>query len=204
MVRVFAHSICWVPLVWLIYAGIYHQLGGDPQTKPMHELGFWGLVFLLLSLSVTPLKFLFSKLNLIAYRRMLGLYAFWYLFLHLLTYIAFYLYFDFGELTNEIVERPYIAVGFAGLLLMLPLALTSTKGAQRRLKKKWKQLHQLSYLILILGFVHFVWQSKSDLNEPLAYILWGSLLFGIRVYKRYPKLFFKSPTETKGILNNED
>ena len=103
---------------------------------------------------------------------MLGLYAGWYMLLHVALFFTFYLNLDISELVNEVIERPYITVGMLALLLMLPLVVTSTKAMQRRLGKKWKALHRLAYLIGALSIVHFVWQSKSDLNEPLLYAIW--------------------------------
>ncbi|MBV1909711.1 MAG: sulfoxide reductase heme-binding subunit YedZ [Kangiellaceae bacterium] len=170
--KVSAHVICWLPLIYLIFAAIHRTLGADPQEIMLHLLGFWALVFLLLSLSVTPLRRVFQFPILVNFRRMLGLYAGWYMLLHVALFFTFYLNLDISELVNEVIERPYITVGMLALLLMLPLVVTSTKAMQRRLGKKWKALHRLAYLIGALSIVHFVWQSKSDLNEPLLYAVW--------------------------------
>ncbi len=180
--KVIAHLLAWIPLGWLVYSALTHNLGGDPQTKLMHELGSWGLIFLLLSLSITPLRKLTRQPQLIKFRRMLGLFSAWYLFLHTLAYVALYLSFDFGDLASEVVERPYITIGFLALLMLIPLTFTSTKKSQRRLGKNWKKLHQLSYIIAGLGLVHLVWQTKSDLNEPLIYVAWGALLLAARIW----------------------
>ena len=179
--KLLAHLASWLPLVWLVYAGFSGNLGGDPQTKLMHDLGWWGLLFLLLSLSITPLRRVSGVNLLIKFRRMLGLYSFFYLSLHLVTYFAFYLEFRWFELGKEIIERPYITVGFLAWLLMIPLTITSTKKLQRRLGRKWASLHKLVYSIAALGLVHYVWQSKSDLNEPLIYVTWGFILMIFRV-----------------------
>ncbi|MCW8998867.1 MAG: sulfoxide reductase heme-binding subunit YedZ, partial [Kangiellaceae bacterium] len=148
-------------------------------------------VFLLLSLSITPLRRLSGVYLLIKFRRMLGLYSFFYLCVHILTYFAFYLEFRWSELGKEIIERPYITLGFLAWLLMIPLAITSTKSFQRRLGRKWAALHKLVYTIAALGLVHYIWQSKSDLNEPLIYVAWGILLMLLRVKKWRRFLFWR-------------
>lgn len=183
--KVVAHFLAWFPLGWLVYAIFMRQLGGDPQEKLLHELGLWSLIFFLLSLSMTPIKLLTKKAQWIKYRRMLGLYAAFYLFLHVMTYFFFYLGFDIAELFSEIVKRPYITVGMLAFLAVIPLVLTSTKKSQKSLGKNWKKIHQLAYWVAALGIVHFIWQSKSDLNEPLLYVLWAAALAFVRLkYKK--------------------
>ena len=137
-----------------------------------------------LSLSITPLRRVSGVNVFIKFRRMLGLYSFLYLSLHLLTYFAFYLEFRWFELGKEIIERPYITVGFLAWILMIPLTITSTKKLQRRLGRKWVSLHKMVYSIAALGLIHYVWQSKSDLNEPLIYVTWGFILMVLRVKNR--------------------
>lgn len=176
-----AHLLALLPFVWLIYAGFNGQLGADPQEKVLHEFGLWGLIFLLLSLSMTPLRKYLSIAPWIKFRRMLGLYSTFYICLHFIAYLLFYLSFDFSELLSEIIERPYITVGFIALLGLIPLTITSTKAAQKKLGKKWKRLHQFVYIIAALGLVHFIWQSKSDLNEPLLYVAWAVILVIARI-----------------------
>lgn len=159
------------------------MLGADPQEEMLHQLGLWALIFLLAGLSLTPINKIFQLPVLIKFRRMLGLYAFWYLILHLTVFFIFYLELDFSYLLDEIIERPYITVGMLAMLLLIPLVVTSTKSMQRRLGRKWKKLHQLVYPIAILAITHFIWQSKSDLNEPLLYLIWLVFLLGFRIYK---------------------
>ena len=183
MVRLIAHVAALTPLAWLIFAAFTNNLGGDPQTKMMHELGAWGLIFLLMSLTATPARMVTGKSFFVKYRRMLGLHSAFYLLLHLFAYLAFYLQFDFGEFFSEIIKRPYITVGIVGILLMLPLIATSTKKAQKRLGKNWKKLHKLAYIVAGLGLIHLVWQSKSDLNEPMLYVLWAVILVIVRIVK---------------------
>jgi len=205
ILKCISHILAWLPLVYLLYGGYNHQLGGDPQEKVLHELGSWGLIFLLLSLSMTPARILYSRFPWIRFRRMLGLYSAFYLLLHLIIYVIFFLGFSASELLNEIIERPYITVGMLAFSGLIPLAITSTRRAQRRLGKKWKKLHQLVYPIAGLGLVHFVWQSKSDLNEPLAYVSWGIILIVLRFYPAIRKKMNKPPVslsrEKTGIVD---
>ncbi|WP_196140441.1 sulfite oxidase heme-binding subunit YedZ [Aliikangiella sp. G2MR2-5] len=181
--KIFVHCTSWLPLVWLVYAALNQLLGGDPQTKLMHELGLWGLIFLLASLSMTPLKNVSGYSGWIRYRRLLGLYSYFYLILHVLTYFWLYLDFSVHDLADEIVKRPYIMIGAVGILLMTPLAITSTRYAQKRLGKSWKKLHKMVYFIAFAGLVHQIWQSKSDINEPMIYICWWVVLMLLRVEK---------------------
>lgn len=181
--KAFAHIACWLPLIYLVYAAYNRQLGADPQEEMLHQLGLWTLIYLLMGLSITPLNRIFKYPILIKFRRMLGLYAFFYLLLHLTVFFIFYLEMSVAFLWDEIIERPYITVGMLAALMLLPLAFTSTKKMQRRLGRRWKKLHQLVYLISILAVVHFIWQSKSDLNEPLMYAIWLVTLLGFRIYQ---------------------
>lgn len=182
-----AHLLALSPIIWLVYGIFNRQLGGDPQEVVLHELGSWGLIWLLLGLSLTPLKHFIKVIPWIRFRRLVGLYAAFYISLHLLAYIAFTLAFDFSELLNEIIKRPYITVGMLAFIGLLPLAITSTKAMQRKLGRQWKKLHQLVYPVAGLGLVHYVWQSKSDLNEPLIYISWGVLLIAARYFIKRKK-----------------
>ncbi len=196
IIKVISHILAITPLVWLTYAAFNALLGGDPQEKLLHELGLWGLIFLLLSLSITPLQRSMRKVPWMKFRRMLGLYAAFYATLHLIAYLLFYLQFNFSELINEIIKRPYITIGMLGFLSLLPLVFTSTRTAQRKLGKSWKKLHRLAYFAAASGLIHFIWQSKSDLNEPLKYISWGIILLAIRVY------FYLKHKRTLSISNN--
>ena len=191
--KISSHIVAWIPLLWLIYGAFTRQLGGDPQEKMLHELGSWGLIFLLLSLSMTPARVFIQKIPFIKFRRMLGLYAAFYLLLHLLVYLTFYLGFSFQELFTEIAKRPYITVGMLAFCGLIPLTFTSTKSAQKRLGKKWKKLHQLVYPVVGLGVVHYIWQSKSDLNEPLLYVVWAFVLLAVRLYKNRRHKVGKKP-----------
>jgi len=185
--KVVAHITCWVPLTYLIYAAYSRQLGADPQEEMLHQLGLWTLIYLLIGLSITPLNRIFKWSVLVKFRRMSGLYAFLYLILHLTVFFIFYLELNLVFLWDEILERPYITVGMIATLLLIPLVVTSTKKMQRRLGSNWKKLHKLVYPIAILGITHFIWQSKSDLNEPLLYLIWLTVLLGYRVNKARTK-----------------
>jgi len=180
--KIAAHLACWIPLIYLIYAVNNRMLGADPQEEMMNQLGLWTLRFLLIGLSITPLNRIFKFPGLVKYRRMLGLYAFMYLILHISIFFVFFLETNIGYLWDETIERPYITVGMLAALMLLPLVITSTRKMQRRMGRHWKKLHKLVYPIAILGITHFIWQSKSDLNEPLIYLIWLTFILGYRVY----------------------
>ena len=180
--KIGAHLACWIPLVYLIYAVNNRLLGADPQEETMHQLGLWTLIFLLIGLSITPLNRLFKLPILVKFRRMFGLYAVFYLILHITIFFIFFLENSISYLWDEVIERPYITVGMLATLMLLPLVFTSTRKMQRRMGRNWKKLHKLVYPIAILGITHFIWQSKSDLNEPLLYLIWLSFILGYRIY----------------------
>ena len=153
----------------LVIGALNDSLGVNPVETLTHETGQWALRFLLFALCVTPLRRI-TKINwLIKLRRMLGLYAFFYAALHFMTYIWLDQFFDWIEILSDIPKRPFITVGFASFLLLIPLALTSTKKMQRRLKKKWVTLHKLVYVIPMLVVLHFIWSLKADYLEPMIY-----------------------------------
>ncbi len=185
--KIAGHLLCWFPVGYLLFGVLTQNLGADPQERVMHLLGYWGLLFLLLSLSITPLRRLFGVNWIFQYRRILGLYAAFYLLLHILAFTFFYLDFNLSELWRETIKRPYISVGMLAFILLCPLVLTSTKKMQKRLGKNWVKLHRLVYLIALLGVIHFVWQSKADLNEPLSYALLLIVLLGVRAYWYFSK-----------------
>lgn len=177
--------LCLVPLAVLLaralaVAGL--GLGANPIEELLHELGLWGLKFLLLTLSVTPLRRWTGWNWLIAYRRMLGLFAFFYIVLHFAVYALLDQGLSMPAIIEDILKRPYITLGMAGLLMLIPLAVTSTRAAMRRLGKRWQKLHRLVYVIAILGVWHFYWQVKLDTFEPLMYALVLAGLLATRVY----------------------
>ena len=157
-----------VPFARLIVLGFQDALGANPIEFITHSTGFWTLTFLCITLTVTPLRRLSGWQVLIRLRRMLGLFAFFYAVLHFTTYIWFDQWFSLEEIIKDIWKRPFITVGFAAFVLLLPLAITSTNRMMRRLGRRWAQLHRLVYVIVVLGVVHFWWlkQDKNDLSEP--------------------------------------
>ncbi|WP_202844627.1 protein-methionine-sulfoxide reductase heme-binding subunit MsrQ [Luteimonas saliphila] len=162
-------------------------LGADPVAAIEHELGLWALRFLLITLAITPLRQLTGQPLLLQFRRMLGLYAFAYASLHLIAYLGLDLRGYWAQLFEEIVKRPYITVGFAAWLLLVPLAVTSTRGWMRRLGRNWGRLHRLVYAIAALAVLHFWWIVKSDYREPLLYVSILALLLAWRLWKRLAK-----------------
>jgi sulfoxide reductase heme-binding subunit YedZ len=145
------------------------SLGANPVESLIHSLGTWSLNFLLITLAVTPLRNITGLAWLLRFRRLLGLFAFFYVSLHFLAYAWVDQRFDLHYILEDIVERPYITIGFLALVLLIPLAVTSNKRMVRRLGKRWKKLHRLVYPIAILGVWHYYWLVKADLLEPLIY-----------------------------------
>lgn len=177
--------LCLAPFVYLSAAAFGLAglgLGANPVEKLLHELGRWGLKFLLLTLSVTPLRRWTGWNWLIGYRRMLGLFAFFYVLLHFTVYAVLDQGLNVHAIGEDILKRPYITLGMVGLLLLVPLAVTSTRGMMRRLGKRWQKLHRLVYVIAIVGVWHFYWQVKLDTLEAVVYAFVLALLLGVRVY----------------------
>jgi len=189
VMKVLVFGLCLLPLAVLLLetfgvGGL--SLGANPIEELIHRLGKWGLKFLLITLAVTPLRKLTGWSWLVRFRRMLGLFAFFYVLLHFLVYAGLDQRFDLAVIFEDIAERPYITIGVAALLLLLPLAATSTKGMMRRLGSRWKKLHRLIYVIGILGVWHFYWQVKLDTLEALIYagILTALLAFRLFDWRR--------------------
>ena len=180
-----AFLICTIPFGQLLYRAYINDLGANPIDTITRFTGSWSLFILLASLAVTPLRRVTGWNQLVRYRRMLGLFAFFYAMLHFSTYMILDLYFDFTAIAKDILKRPYITVGFSALVLMIPLAATSTSGMIRRLGKRWQQLHYLVYVIAILGVVHFYWLVKSDISRPAQYGAVLALLLSFRLYHRW-------------------
>ncbi|HEY0766918.1 MAG TPA: protein-methionine-sulfoxide reductase heme-binding subunit MsrQ [Steroidobacteraceae bacterium] len=175
-----------LPLAWLICGALQlfgASLGADPVKKLEHECGKTALNFLLLTLTVTPLRNLTGLSQLLRLRRMLGLFAFFYAVVHFTVYLVLDLELNFRMVGADIVKRPYITIGFTALLLLMPLALTSTNGMMRRLGRRWQSLHRLVYVIAALAVWHFYWQVKRDVREPLIYIGILALLLAYRLLR---------------------
>lgn len=176
-----------LPALFLIYGLINNSLGTNPVEKLTHETGTWSLICLILSLAVTPLKNIFGWKWLMKFRRMLGLYAFFYAFLHFSVYWVFDQSLSFEFLWEDIKERPYITMGFSALLLMLPLAITSTQGWRKRLAKKWISLHKLAYPAAILALLHYIWLIRADYQEVVIYAVLIIALLAYRAVRAMKK-----------------
>ena len=174
--------VCLVPLFWLVLDLIQEQLSANPIEDITHRTGDWALRFLLITLLVTPLKRLSGQIWLLRLRRMLGLYAFFYVFLHFLTYLWLDQQFLFSEILVDIGKRPYITVGFAAFVLLIPLAVTSNRYAMRRLGRRWQKLHKSVYVISAFAVLHYLWLVKADSRDPIFYAAILIALLGIRAW----------------------
>ena len=174
------------PILSLSVAIFLNNLGANPVEFIERHFGKWALIFLCLTLSMTPLRRITHMNQWILYRRMLGLFTFFYATVHLLCYIGLDYQFAWIDIKNDIIKHRYVLVGFLGWLLLLPLAITSSDKMIRKLKFNWKKLHRLIYLIAILGVLHFLWLVKKDITEPLiyAFIIFILFLLRLNIYKR--------------------
>jgi sulfoxide reductase heme-binding subunit YedZ len=175
-----------LPLGW-IACNVFGWLGYEPAVDVVKflelELGQTALDFIVLTLMVTPVRLLTGLTHLLRLRRMLGLFAFFYAALHFTVYVVLDLDLDWGMVGADIVKRPYITVGFSALMLLIPLAITSTQGMRRRLGRRWVKLHRLLYLVAILAVWHYYWQEKIDVREPLLYAGVLAALLGYRLVR---------------------
>lgn len=174
------------PILSLSVAIFLNNLGANPVEFIERHFGKWALIFLCLTLSMTPLRRITHMNQWILYRRMLGLFTFFYATMHLLCYIGLDYHFAWIDIKNDIIKHRYVLVGFLGWLLLLPLAITSSDKMMRKLKFNWKRLHRLIYLIAILGVLHFLWLVKKDITEPLiyAFIIFILFLLRLNMFKR--------------------
>jgi sulfoxide reductase heme-binding subunit YedZ len=175
-----------LPLCRLVVLGMTGGLGANPVEFVTRSLGTWTLVFLCLTLAVSPARWLGAPPAIVRLRRMLGLYAFFYGSLHFLLYIWLDQWFDWRAVAADIAERPFITAGFAAWLLMVPLAITSNRFAIRRLGSRWQRLHRLVYLLVPLGVLHFWWHKagKNDIGEPAVYAAIVAVLLAVRIVRR--------------------
>ena len=174
MIKYFRSSVfllSTIPFIFITYKIFLNKLGPEPIKEITHHTGEWTLLFLIFTLAMSPLKQITNMNIWISVRRMLGLFAFFYASLHMLTYIGLDYRFDMNEISKDILTKRFIFVGFAAWLLLVPLALTSSKKMMSVLKQYWKKLHRLIYLIALLGVTHFIWLVKKDVTEPLIYLL---------------------------------
>lgn len=184
--KVVVFLVCLVPLGVLIGEAFTGGLGANPTQFLEHATGDWTLRFVAITLSVTPLRKILKLPQLIRFRRMFGLFAFFYGCLHFSVYLTFDQVFDFHGIVADVMKRKYITVGFTGFVLMIPLALTSTAGWIRRLGgKRWAALHRAIYVTAVAGVIHYLWLVKSDIHIPLEYAAVMAILLGWRVYTRF-------------------
>jgi sulfoxide reductase heme-binding subunit YedZ len=170
------------PIVALLLQAVRGELGVNPISQALNQLGLMALVFLVAALICTPLKTLFGWTWPLRLRRMLGLYGFVYATLHFCTYVGVDQFFDWQAIADDIFKRPFIFVGFAAFVLLIPLAVTSTAAWVKRLGyTRWKQIHRLAYIAPLLGVLHFTWRVKKDVSEPLTYAFILGLLLLVRV-----------------------
>jgi len=170
-----------IPLILIVYKTFTNNLGPEPIKEITHHTGEWALLFIVFTLAMSPLKKI-TNLNIwISFRRMLGLFAFFYASLHLMTYVGLDYRFDLENISKDILTKKFIFIGFAAWLLLVPLAITSSKKMMGILKHNWKKLHRLTYIIAIFAVVHFIWLVKRDLTEPLIYLFIILALLAFRI-----------------------
>ena len=181
-------SLCLLPFAWLFYSALTNQLGANPAEALIRSLGDWTLRFLCVVLAVTPLRVISKTPALARFRRMLGLFVYFYVVMHLLSYSWFDMGFDVPDIAKDIAKRPFILVGFAGFLLLSPLAATSFNAAIKAMgARRWQLLHKLVYVIAGLGILHFFWMraGKNNFAEVFVYAAILAVLLGWRVWHRW-------------------
>ncbi len=187
MKKVAVFIVCFIPAAWLLFAVLTDRLSADPIKDITQDTGSWALRLLLVTLCITPLRKLTGWSSVIRYRRMLGVFAFFYGFLHFLTYVWLDQFFSVSDMLRDVYKRPFITAGFTGFIVMVPLAITSTKNWIMRLGgKRWQLLHRLTYISGIAGVLHYLWLVKSDVERPLIYGVLLSFLLGFRVFQSLP------------------
>lgn len=178
-------ALCLLPLAHLVWQALHDDLGANPIEFVTHATGDWTLIFVVLTLSVTPGRRILRQPELIRFRRMLGLFAFTYGFLHFTCWYGLDKFFDFAEMWHDVHKRPFITMGFTGFILMVPLALTSTANSIRRLGgRRWRALHRLIYATAVAGVIHYYWLVKSDAHKPVRYgiVVAALLLYRVGVW----------------------
>ena len=178
------------PLYVISYQIIFNQLGPEPVDRIINHFGEWTLIFILLTLSMTPLKKITKSVEWIKFRRMLGLFTFFYASIHMLSYVGLDYRFDFEPLINDVLKKKFIFIGFSAWLFLIPLAITSSERMVRLLKQNWKKIHRLIYIIGIFGVLHYIWLSKTIFFKPLIFLilLIILLLFRIKITKSVSKI----------------
>lgn len=184
LAKPFVFVLALVPLGYLVFAVLTGRTSANPAEDIILTTGIWALRFLLLTLAITPIRRLTGWNRIIGYRRMLGLFAFFYATAHLLSYLAFDRVFVWSEIGADIAKRPFITAGMTAFALMVPLAITSTKGWIRRLGRRWQLLHRLVYASAVVACVHFIWKVKVVIGEPIYYAAVLAALLGFRILWR--------------------
>lgn len=187
MVRLVKPSIFFmalIPFIWLLLKVFQNDLGPDPAQALSIETGEWALRFLLLTLAITPFRQIFRVAEIARLRRMIGLFAFFYASIHFLSWMAFILAFRWLAIAEELVERPYITVGFLAYVILFLLGVTSTNSMVRRLGKNWKRLHKFVYAASILAIVHLLWILRTDITEAVIYGVLLAILLGYRIFRK--------------------
>lgn len=187
LAKIFVFGLCLLPLVNFTVGIINDTLGANPIEFITRGLGEWGLRFLLITLSISPLRLITKNTIILRLRRMVGLFSFFYISLHLITYIWLDQFFDWNEIWIDIVKNPFITAGMIAYTLLIPLAITSTNKMMKLLRQNWKRLHKLVYVITALGVLHFFWLVKADLREPILYLVIYLVLLLFR-YKKFTVL----------------
>lgn len=199
--------LCLVPFLsvaWRAFELGGSDLGANPVEAVQDTFGQWGLRFLVITLAITPLRDWLDAPWLVMLRRMLGLFSFGYVLLHFLTWLILDQGLYWSGILDDIAERPFVTIGFAALLLLVPLAVTSTNRMMRRLGKRWKSLHRLIYLISVLAVWHYYWQVKADIREPLVYATIVAVLLGWRALKASRRPNARAAISPSGVRDGSE
>ena len=170
-----------IPFLFIFYKIYFNKLGPEPVKEITHFTGEWTLIFICITLSMTPIKRLTNLTMWVSFRRMLGLFVFFYASLHLLTYVGIDYRFSWKPILNDVFKKKYIFIGFAAWVLLIPLAITSSQKMIKLLKNNWKKLHRLIYIIAIFGSLHYIWLSKTIFFKPLVYLVIILVLLALRI-----------------------
>ncbi len=185
ILKPFVFVLCLVPFAILVARVVNNDLGANPIEAMQDHFGEWGLRFILMMLAVTPLRKLTGRVWIARFRRMLGLFAFFYVAVHFIIWLWLDRELRLADIIEDIFERPFITIGMAALTLLIAMALTSTAAIRRRLGKAWQRLHNSIYLVGVLAVWHYWWQVKKDITEPLVYAIILSVLLGYRMWLRW-------------------
>ncbi len=196
-------ALCLAPAALLVWKGFHNDLGANPIEFITHQTGDWILIFLVLTLAITPARKLLQIPDLVRFRRMLGLFAFFYGVLHFTTWLWLDKEFDWAEMIADVVKRRFITVGFAGFVLMIPLAITSTAGWIRRIGgKRWRLLHRLIYVTAAAGVIHYYWLVKSDIHKPVEYGIGFAALLSFRFVTWLLKRRKQAPAPARSLVSS--